>query len=108
VNNQQTQINFDEAKAAIEQIFSGTIGTLSLNNAILQKRLAISQQTVRQLTESEVSLAMHIQELKAEITRLRQQLPLSLEAEMLAAEGREIIQADGGDGKEKAAPVEAA
>lgn len=91
-NENDGLLNFDQAKAAIEKDFAAMIGTLSINNAILEKRLASSQQTVRQLTESEVSLAMHIQELKSEIARLKQQLPLSPEAAALAIGGREIIR----------------
>lgn len=116
MNNQRPQnendnlLNFDEAKAAIEKGFASTIGTLSLNNAILEKRLASSQQTIRQLTESEVALIERIQNLEADIARLRQQLsnipkPLSPEAAALAADGRAVIQENGDDEKEKATPV---
>lgn len=112
-------LNPDEAKAAIEKWFASAIGTLSLNNATLEKRLTASRQTVSQLTESEVGLVGRIADLEDETARLRHQLlkhqlsslpqPLSLEAAALAAEGRAAIQDNGGDdGKEKAAPVEAA
>lgn len=112
--NENNLLNFDEAKTAIEKGFSSTIGTLGINNALLEKQLASSQQTVRQLTESEGVLIKRIQDLETDIGRLRHQLsntpqPLSPEAAALAAAGRAIIAADENSSeKEKAAPVEAA
>lgn len=125
MNNQQPQneslLNFDDAKAAIEKGFASMIGTLSLNNAILEKRLASSQQTVSQLTESEIGLVGRIADLEAETAQLRHQLlkhqlsslpqPLSPEAAALAAEGSSLLEEKEDKGyrrKEKAAPVEAA
>lgn len=111
-NQQQNEnlLNFDEAKAAIENGFASTIGTLGINNALLEKRLIASQQTVSQLTEHEVGLIEHIQDLEADVARLRHQLsslpqPLSPEAAALAADGRAVIQDSGDEEKEKAAPV---
>lgn len=85
-NENDGLLNFDEAKAAIEKWFASTIGTLSLNNSMLEKRLATSQQIVRQLTENDAALIERIQDLETDITQLKYELsntpqPLSLEAE---------------------------
>lgn len=105
-NENDGLLNFDQAKTTIEKNFAAMVGTLSLNNAILEKRLSISQQAVRQLTEHEVGLVEHIQDLEADLARLRHRLsslpqPLSPEAAALAAAGGEIIQDEGGAGKKK-------
>jgi dynactin complex subunit len=114
MNNQQPQdnnlLNFDEAKTAIEKGFGSIIGTLGINNALLEKQLAASQQIVSKLTENEIILMERIQELGDEIAKLRYQLssvpqPLSPEGAELAAEGRAVIQGNKDDeGKEKADP----
>jgi hypothetical protein len=92
---QDNTLNFDEAKAAIERGFAPIIGSLSINNALLEK------QAQRQ--------AVLIEKLYAEIDGLRVELsrrpprPLSPEAQALAVGAKNVI-----DGNEKAAPIEAA
>jgi phage shock protein A len=104
-NENDKSLNFDEAKTAIEKGFGSAIGTLGINNALLEKQLAASQQIVSKLTENEIVLIERIQDLEADIARLRHQLsntpqPLSPEAAVIAADARAII-ADGADEKEK-------
>jgi hypothetical protein len=112
-NDNENLLNFDEAKSAIEKGFASAIGTLGINNALLEKKLAVQSDIIQQLTANEAALVERIQDLEAEIYQLRNQLsnipkPLSPEAAALAAAGSAFLASDGDEGNKKAAPVEAA
>jgi regulator of replication initiation timing len=100
-NQQQSQITAEEIGEKWGRLLTQAFGL----NMTLEKQLANCQQTIRQLTESELAM-------QAEIAKLRHQLsnvprPLSPEAAEIAAAAKEIIETTG-EAKEIAASTGAA
>lgn len=98
MEKQPIQLDFNEAQTALQEVFSATIGNLTLQNAMLKKQLAANIETVQLLND-------HIKTLEAELTETVSIVDphvLSSEAAEIAAQGDAIIA------NEKAAPTEAA
>lgn len=103
MNNQKENenlLNFDEAKTAIEAGFGSIIGTLGINNALLEKQNR-QQAALIEMLQTENA------QLRTELSR-RPPPPLSPASAALAEAGRAVIQGDEAGEKEKAASIETA
>jgi hypothetical protein len=68
---------------------------LGINNALLEKKLAVQSDIIQQLTANEAALVERIQDLEAEILLSNLNKPLSPEAAALAAAGSAILADEG-------------
>jgi hypothetical protein len=93
-------LNFDEAKAAIEKHFASLVGTLSINNALLEKQVQRQDNFIKELQSENAKLT-------AEYETVRERLRKA-ELALLAKEAKAVIDGTDGDRNKKAASTEAA
>ena len=97
----QPQITPDDLAAK----WSNLLNQAFIQIITLEKQLAAQATFIQKMTANETALVENIQALESELSELKSSPPpLSQAAAEIAAEGSAVIA----DGKEKAAPIEAA